>query len=766
MSVMASLAKAAGAKVLTGTRPASKPLPRTKRTLIVALTLVALVSFAALIAASQAPNAEHDSSLGSKDSQPGALPVSESAAAPQMSKKEAIDAYGKLPLSFVANEGQTDEAVRYYAQGAGYGFFFTKEGATLSFADGKGGANERSGYALALDFLGVNPYATLTAQKRLSGEVNYLVGDDPAKWQQGLPTHGELHYGGLWPGIDMAVRGEAGKLKSEFHLKPGSSVEDVRLAYRGAEGLKVGAGGELLIQTPLGILEDAAPVSYQRIGGERVPVESRYKLLKAEGGYGFAVGSYDPRYPLVIDPELDYSTFLGGTGSDAGLDIAVRESNAYVTGFTTSTDYPTTSAYDTSFNGGFTDAFVTKLNASGSALVYSTFLGGSHQDDGKGIAVDGSGSAYVTGLAQSADYPTTAGAFDTSFNGATDAFVTKLNSAGSELDYSTFLGGTNFDDGSDIAVREGRAFVTGQTQSADYPTTAGAFDTSFNGGSTDVFVTKLNASGSALDYSTFLGGTGGMRKRDEGRGIAVDGGGSAYVTGLTQLADYPTPPGAFDTTFFGGPTGSNFDAFVTKLNASGSELVYSTFLGGTTEDIGNGIAVREGRAYVTGYTRSADYPTTAGAFDTTRTRSDVFVTKLNASGSALAYSTFLGGTSLDEGDAIAVDGEGRAYVTGSTTSANYPTTSGAFDRTFNGGYQDAFVTKLNASGSALAYSTFLGGTSSEGGSGIAVDGEDRAYVTGPTQSADYPTTPSAFDTTFHGTFNGAEDTFVTKLPTG
>jgi beta-propeller repeat-containing protein len=296
----------------------------------------------------------------------------------------------------------------------------------------------------------------------------------------------------------MAVRGEGGKLKYEFHLKPGSSVEDVRLAYRGTEGLSVGPGGELLVQTSLGVLKDAAPVSYQRIGGERVPVESRYEL-KGDDGYGFAVGAYDPRYPLVIDPGLDYSTFLGGTDSDAGLDIAVREGNAYVTGFTSSTDYPTTEGtFDTSFSGG--DAFVTKLSASGSALEYSTLLGGTTQDFGNGIAVDASGSAYVTG----------------------------------------------------------------GTSSSDYPTTEGAFDTSFNGGFNDAFVSKLNASGSALEYSTFLGGTGGMRKRDEGRGIAVDGEARAYVTGQTQSADYPTTPGAFDTTFHGTDNGLE-DAFVTKL---------------------------------------------------------------------------------------------------------------------------------------------------------------------------------------------------------
>jgi hypothetical protein len=250
------------------------------------------------------------------------------------------------------------------------------------------------------------------------------VGDDPTKWERGLPTHAELLYGGLWPGIDMAVRGEGGKLKYEFHLKPGSSVKYIRLGYRGAKGLKVGTGGELLVQTSQGVLEDAAPVSYQRIGDKRVPVESSYRLT-GDGGYGFAVGAYDPRYPLIIDPGLDYSTFLGGGGLDFGSDIAV----------------------------------------------------------------DRMGSAYVTGSTTSADYPTTPGAFDTIFNGNLDAYVTKLNASGSELAYSTFLGGTNPDAGSDIAVKECRAYVTGETQSAGYPTTQGAFDTSYN--EFDAFVTKL-----------------------------------------------------------------------------------------------------------------------------------------------------------------------------------------------------------------------------------------------------------------------------------
>src|SRR5215217_2364757 len=399
-SVIAGVGKTLRAQVLTaaGARPPKgRVFPKRKWKLVVmAVAMGVLFAFLALIAASQTPKVGHYSSPVSSNSQwqTEEVAVSQPGAAPQVSKKEALDAYTKLPLSFVPNEGQTDKAVRYYSQGAGYGFYFTKGGAMLSFSDGEGG-----GHALALSFLGANPHATLDAQKRLSGQVNYLQGNDPTKWQQGLATHAELLYGGLWPGIDMAVRGEGGKLKYEFHLKRGSSIEDVRLGYRGVGGLKVGAGGELLIQTSQGVLRDAAPVSYQRIGGERVPVKSHYKLT-GDGTYRFAVGAHDPRYPLVIDPGLDYSTFLGGADFDFSRNsIAVdRSGRVYVTGFTTSTDYPTTpGAFDRTL-GGNNNAFVSKLNAAGSALEYSTFLGG---DTGDGIAVR-EGRAYVTGTTTSA----------------------------------------------------------------------------------------------------------------------------------------------------------------------------------------------------------------------------------------------------------------------------------------------------------------------------------------------------------------------------
>jgi len=441
-------------------------------------------------------------------------------------------------------------------------------------------------------------------------------------------------------------------------------------------------------------------------------------------------------------------------------------------GETESSDFPTTpGAFDRARSG--TNAFVTKLNAAGSGLVYSTFLGGSSIDYGLAIAVDESGAAYVTGGTGSDDFPTTAGAFGTTLSGMRDTFVTKLNGVGNGLVYSTLLGGSDTDNGYGIAVDgSGAAYVTGGTYSSNFPTTVAALDRTHNGAS-DVFVTKVNPAGSALVYSTFLGGSSG----DFDNRIALDGSGAAYVTGRTGSANFPTTVGAFDTIYNGGSS----DTFVTKLNAAGIGLVYSTFLGGNDTECFNGcdIVVDEsGAAYVTGETSSANYPTIAGAFDTTYGgRGDVFVTKLNAAGNVLIYSTFVGGPQWDSGRSIALDRSGGAYITGLTESSNFPTTPDAFDTTRNGGIcgsypytfpcRDIFVTKLNAAGSGLVYSTYLGGSDDDYGYGIVTDRGGAAYITGRTYSSDFPTTMGAFDTT-HAGGSGRDkwDVFVAKLAVG
>jgi hypothetical protein len=459
---------------------------------------------------------------------------------------------------------------------------------------------------------------------------------------------------------------------------------------------------------------------------------------------------------ISIAGQLIYSTFLGGSGIwDYGYGTAVDTiGNAYITGRTASSDFPTTSgAFDTTIN--FWDAFVTKLNVVGSALVYSTYLGGSGADYGYGITVDSAGYAYITGYTESSDFPTTPGAFDTTIGPWWDVFVTKLNINGSVLIYSTFLGGSNNDFGYAIALNPGgNAYITGWTSSTNFSTTPGAFDTTLNG-SNDSFVIKLNAGGSALEYSTYLGGS----WTDGGSGIAVDEIGNAYVTGVTNSSDFPTTMGVFDNTYNGST-----DIFVTKINSNGSALIYSTYLGGTASDCSNDIVVdSSGNTFVTGYTNSFNFPITTSAYDTIHNAgSDAFVTKLNSMGSALIYSTFLGGNGSDIGSAIALDNIGNAYITGITDSSDFPTTFGTYDPSYNG-YEDVFVTALNSKGTTLFYSTFLGGDTTDCGYGITVDVAGNVYITGYTGSANFPITAGAFDSTYNG---GYYDGFVSKIYMG
>ena len=383
--------------------------------------------------------------------------------------------------------------IRYYAAGSRYTFQLTRDAALLTFLkDPANGAD--GGVVLAMGFTGANPRVVLEAQTPVPGEVNYLRGNDPSGWRTGLSRHAEVVYRDLWPRIDLVMRGEPGALKYEFRIRPGGRVSDIRIDYAGADGLAIDNEGALEIKTAMGVLRDSPPVAWQSDGRMRVPVDSRYVLSRTGHGYSFAVGDIDlVDRELVIDPGLEYSTFLGGSSHDFGDGIAVDGAgNAYIVGTTQSTNFPTrTGSFDRTFNGGVVDVFVTKINPTGTALVYSTYLGGTPAavpaggsdpfEFGRAIAVDAAGNAYVAGQTTSANFPTTSGAFDRSLNvgtfDATDAFVTKLNAAGSGLVYSTFIGGTDIDDALAIAVDgSGQAHVGGETGSTNFPTTAGAFD--------------------------------------------------------------------------------------------------------------------------------------------------------------------------------------------------------------------------------------------------------------------------------------------------
>lgn len=695
-------------------------------------------------------------------------------------RNQVSDAYSRLPLSFVENHGQTDERVRYLAQGARYGFFFTPDSLKMSLLeqDGEQGAN------LSLDFLGANPDVSVDATKQAAGKVTYLRGSAPTDSYSDLPTFGEVAYRELWPGVDLAVRGHNGVLKYEFRVRPGARIDDIRLAYRGADGLDKDREGGLVVDTAIGELEDAPPVSYQVVEGERVAVESSYVLEGAPGGnqtYGFAVGDHDPARELVIDPGLAYATFLGGFGNQSPGGIAVDSSgNAYVTGFTQSPDFPTTpGAFDRSGSANNSlDAFVSKLNPTGTALVYSTFLGGSDFDWGRDLAIDADGNAYVTGQTRSSTFPTTSNAFDRTINTPGDCprcgidnydgFVTKLNASGSGLVYSTFLGGADFDDGMAITVDESeRAYVAGQTLSSNFPTTSGAFDTT-DSGLFDTFVTKLNASGSGLDYSTYLAGT----DNESPGAITVDPADNAVVVGYTQSPEFPTTPGTIKPTYDGGTTGRESDGFVTKLNASGSDLVHSTFLGGTRQDGVYDVELdATGNHYLVGSTHSPEFPTTPGAFDREfdgptdafPPHRETFIAKLDTAAAALEYATFFG----DAGSStLALNPDGSVWLAGGTASETAFVTPDAWDGQLTGS-SDIYLAKLDPAGTALEYATYLGGSGSEGATDVALDPDGNVYFVGSTRSEDFPVTDGAVDSTYGGNpFISGGDMFVARFEVG
>jgi hypothetical protein len=673
---------------------------------------------------------------------------------------------GAVPSFFAENKGQLDARARYYVKLVNGTAYYASDAMVYQII----GQNPQSGslsgagadgriWNVFARFEGANPRVRIEGSAEQPGKVNYFRGSDPSKWVTGARTYGRLTYRDLYPGIDLFVSIDHGRLKNEYLVRPGGRVEDIRLKYEGMDSLTVADRGGLVLKARDGELTEGAPLSFQEVEGRRVEVKVEY-LVEAGGLVRFKAGDYDRKSDLVIDPELYFSTYLGGIRTDTGYGIALDgNANVYVAGHTASENFPTTAgAYDTSHANSVYgwDAFITKFNAAGTALIYSTYLGGVKDEKETKIVIDGSGNAYVAGYTNSTDFPTTMGALDTSQNGFIDGFIAKLDPSGASLVYSTYLGGTYDDLPYGIAlVGSGILMIAGTTQATNFPTTAGAYDTTHNGGR-DAFIAKLNSSGTALFYSTYLGGA----SDDYGLAIAVDGGGSAYVTGGTYSSGFPTTAGAFDATYNGGP-----DVFVTKINTAGSALVYSTFLGGTSasgEEKGVGIALDgSSNIYVTGATTSTDFPTTAGAYDTVYNGGsyDAFMAKFNPTGTALVYSTYLGGTGNDLGWGIRVDAEGNAYTAGYHNSGgSFPVTRGGFP---SAALDDAFLAKLNAMGSDLVFSSCLGGNNADYGIALALDRSGNVFITGQSASSNFPVTPGAYDPTWAG--NASQDVFATKF---
>jgi hypothetical protein len=793
-----------------------------------------------------------------------------------------MGAYGKLPLSFEANRGQTDAPVRFLSRAVGYTLFLMGTEAVLSLRKPSAVSRQPSGKrnwkletgnskfetrkpaqrdgflaratanglrttngllpssidnhqssidnspapspqppapaVLRLKLLGANPEAIVTGLEELPGKSNYFLGNDPKKWRTNVPNFARVKYENVYPGVDLVYYGNQRQLEYDFVVAPGADPKAIRLELDGLVGatrrvaqdgrgsaspLQIDSTGDLVIQTDDGEVRFCKPVVYQ-IENPKAKIQKRQLLdgryvlrpgelenrnskitnpqssiVNRQWEVGFEITSYDPTRPVVIDPVLSYSTFLGGSGFDYAYGVAVDSAgSAYVTGYTDSIDFPLANpARATPPDGSCGtdpdtypcfDAFVAKLNATGTTLVYSTYFGGSGEDYASEIAVDSHGNAYVTGYTNSTDLPTVSAAQAVHGGGACgaspcfDAFAAKLDATGTAFVYSTYLGGSADDYGQGIAVDSaGNAIVTGFTASTDFPT-AGALESVHGGGTHDAFVTKLGPTGSTLAYSTYLGGSG----DDLGTRVAADSSGYAYVTGYTNSTDFPVAS-PWQTENGGGTCGTPpntiacFDAYAAKLDVDGSSLVFSTYLGGSGGDYGYGIAAdASGSAYVTGMTTSTDFPVTPEAFQLAGggTSVDAYVVKLAPTGASAVYATYFGGLGAEAGLDIAVDSSGNAYVAGYAYVNSLPLASPL--QATSGGYYDTFLAKLNAAGSALVFSTYLGGSGNEKAQGVAVDASGNAYLAGGTFSSDFPVTSGAFQTSYG---SGAFDAFVAKF---
>ena len=694
-----------------------------------------------------------------------------------------------LPLYFEANRGQADSPAQFIARGRDSQFLISPDAAqfVLRKTTAPGAFSAR---AVRMQFVGADSRAQIAGAEELPGKINYLIGNEPAGWQTGVPTFSKVRVADIYPGVNLIYYGNQRQLEYDFTVAPGVNPGVIAIRFDGADNISIGPAGELTLKLGESEIYQPKPDIYQTVSGARREISGGYTILDAHT-VAFAVGSYDHSLPLVIDPILSYSTYFGGAASETAFKVAVDTNGfVYVAGEALSTKLATVGTFQTNYAGGTWtgDAFVAKFSNDGSNLVYCTYLGGSQDDFAVGLAVDNAGDVFLTGSTDSPNFPTNNAlypkilghAYTSSHSGTfynANAFVAELNTNGSHLIYSTYLGGSGSipggtgDTGTGIALDSaGNAYVTGFTSSTNFPATnslvykLSGTNHTFNvlAGYYNAFLAKFGPGGTNLLYSTYFGGT----NTDEATAIAVDGAGCAYVAGFSDSTNFPTTTNALQTVL-GGSTnlflGNN--AFAAKFAPSGTNLIYSTFLGGTNGDQAFGVAVdAAGDAYVTGGTASPNFPNTAtnvpGLFNGLTNNSselsglllttNAFLAKLNPNGTNLLYSAVFGGFAGDTGYGVALDPAGNAFVVGTMSSTNFPTLNATnhFAMTNSGG-DDVFVTAFTADGSALLYSVYLGGANNDFGYGIAVDSADNAYVVGQTLSTNLATA-GAFQTNYTG----------------
>ena len=669
---------------------------------------------------------------------------------------------GKLtewPVAFEPNRGQSGPSVRFLARAPGQMIFIEDAGFTVRSE----GVMVRMTFTASPDAMA--GAGSPAGEDPLGGHSNYFAGPDSRGWITRIPQYRRVRAAEVYPGIDAVYYGIRGKVEYDLRVAAGADPSVIRLRFTAARSPSVDSAGDLLIPTEVGPFRQHRPVAYQETPAGRRAVDAAYRVLPG-GGVAFDLGAYDRGRELVIDPVITFSTVLGGAGVDEALAVATdAQGNIYLAGATESADFPVSENARQRFpdSGGLPgDAFVTKLSPDGRAVLYSTYLGGRDRDVARAIAVDAQGSAFVAGFTDSRQFPTSSGAYravNSSLLTFSDGFVAKLSPDGSSLIYSTYLGGDFQDQIHAIAVdAQGHAYVAGSSDSDLFPVSAGAAQQVCRGMGFGGFVTKLNPAGSGLVYSTRLCGS----ANDEALAIAVDSQGQAYVGGVTGSSDFPVTAGALRTAGGGAE-----DGFAVKLAADGRSVVWATYLGGLLGDAVQGIAVDgQGNVFAAGYTQSADFPISAGAFQRLHgdggLAQDGFVAKLSASGSSLVFSTFLGGAGDDQAAAVAVGADGAARVTGFTDSNAFPTT-GERCQTGDRRGRDAFVAKLSLDGAALDYSLYLGGGASDAGLGLALAPGDAVVVAGRSASADFTTTPDALHSAYRDGFRGASDAFVARV---
>ena len=681
--------------------------------------------------------------------------------------------FGKVPLYFIPNKGQVNAKALFYAKTPAYTLWMTKEGLVFDSIKRVEDKSKKEKTKLpypdttdstkhlrdvsSLLFVNANKNPEVVAIDMTKHQANYFIGNDKKKWRKNIATSKAVLYKEVYKNIDLKVYGVNSEIEYDWIVRPGGDPKDIQFEYKNVKNTTIDKDGNLVVKTEFGELTHKRPVSFQLNDKKKVPVHSSFACLQNEI-YKFTIGKYNPNVTLYIDPLiLAYSTYFGGNSSDFLEDIEVSDSgHFYITGKSNSTDLPINFSFG--YNPQSNYLYVVKFTPDGQNILYSTFFGGSGDEFSYDLAIDSSDCAYITGYTDSSNFPTSVSAYQSQKNNSLDAFITKLSASGNTLSYSTYLGGGLIDSGKGIAAdNNGSAYVAGTTESIDFPT-YNAFDSSYNGGLRDVFITKIAPDGSSLQYSTYVGGN----LIDGPSSIAIDNLGSAYITGDTTSNNFPVQ-NATQSTFAGG----NSDSFVTKVAPDGMSLIFSSYLGGSSEDFGNDISVdSNGFPYIIGTTYSSDFPVNNNFSGWSGGDTDCFITKISNTGNTLIYSTFLGGSLPDHGRNIKVDNIGSVYITGYTNSSDFPT-SDPYQNNLNGTV-DCFIAKIsfNGSNTILNFSTYFGGSAQELPTGMTIDNNNSIYIAGTNSSSDLPLQSPYINTyqeNFISKFNYVDPNSITIL---